>query len=140
VGRLTPKARALIAVCEKALVKGIKQARIGCRIGDISHAIQSYVESRGFCVVRRFVGHGIGRKLHLAPEIPNFGIKGEGDLIREGMVLAIEPMITGGGHAVEVLGDGWTVVTKDRQWSAHFEHSIALTAHGAEILTQCPAT
>jgi len=114
---------------------GIEKAYIGNRISDISEAVQVYVESNGFSVVREFVGHGIGRSLHEDPQIPNYKVPGESPLIQEGMVLAIEPMVNVGSAAVRVLSDGWTVVTRDSSLSAHFEHTVAVTKNGPEILT-----
>ena len=109
--------------------------RPGNRVGDISHAVQMTVEARGFSVVREFVGHGVGRKMHEEPQIPNFGSAGTGPKLKSGMTLAIEPMINLGGHAVRMLNDGWTVVTADGSPSAHFEHTVLVTERGAEILT-----
>ncbi|GAG27019.1 unnamed protein product, partial [marine sediment metagenome] len=116
--------------------QGIDQATAGNRLSDISHAIQSHVEAQGFSVVREFVGHGIGRSLHESPQIPNYGPPGQGVELKPGMVLAIEPMINQGVSGVDVLEDGWTAVTKDRSRSAHFEHSIAITENGPEILSR----
>jgi len=129
------KARELIEVTEKALYAGIEKAIEGNRLFDISHAVQQYAEGRGFSVVRDFVGHGIGRKMHEEPEIPNFGKPGTGPRIKKGMVLAIEPMINEGTYEVEILGDGWTAVTRDRKLSAHFEHTVCVTEAGPRILT-----
>jgi len=136
VGQVDEQSRALIRETEKALYQGIAQAVAGNRLTDISHAIQSHVESKGFSVVREFVGHGIGRSLHESPQIPNFGPPGLGVRLRPGMVFAIEPMINQGEHEVEILEDGWTAVTKDRSRSAHFEHSIAITKNGPDILSK----
>ena len=136
VGQVDEQSRALIRATEKALYQGIAQAIAGNRLTDISHAIQSHVESNGFSVVREFVGHGIGRSLHESPQIPNYGPPGLGVRLRPGMVLAIEPMINQGEHEVEILEDGWTAVTKDRSRSAHFEHSIAITKNGPDILSK----
>ncbi len=136
VGEADATARKLLMVTEDALYRGIGNAIIGNRLLDISHAIQSYVEGNGFSVVRSFVGHGIGRELHEEPQVPNFGRKGEGPLLREGMTLAIEPMVNAGGWEVEILDDGWTAVTKDGSLSAHFEHTVALTDNGPLILTK----
>jgi len=135
VGKVTEKASRLIAVAEKAFYKGIKYMREGNRISDISHAIQTYVESQGFSVIRAFVGHGIGLALHEEPQVPNFGLPGHGPKIRKGLVLAIEPMISIGDWQVEILNDNWTAVTKDGSLSAHFEHTIALTEKGLKILS-----
>ena len=136
VGQVDEQSRALIRATEKALYQGIAQAVAGNRLTDISHAIQSHVEGKGFSVVREFVGHGIGRSLHESPQIPNFGPPGLGIRLRPGMVFAIEPMINQGEHEVEILEDGWTAVTKDRSRSAHFEHSIAITKNGPDILSK----
>jgi methionyl aminopeptidase len=135
VGNISPAARKLLEVTQKGLNEGIKQACVGNRLFDISHSIQNYVEGQGFSVVREFVGHGIGRSLHEEPQVPNYGPKGKGIPLREGMVLAIEPMINAGGHAVRIQDDGWTAVTVDGSLSAHFEHTIAITKDGPEILT-----
>ena len=135
VGTIKPEAKKLLEVTEKSLHLGIAQCRDGNRIFDIGHAIQNYVEGFGYGVVREFVGHGIGRALHEEPQVPNYGPKGKGLLLKVGMVLAIEPMINAGSHEVKVLSDGWTAVTKDRSLSAHFEHTVAITANGPEILT-----
>jgi len=135
VGEVPPEVRCLIEVTRESLDLGIAQARPGNRLGDISHAIQRYVEGHGFSVVRAFVGHGIGRELHEDPQIPNFGEPGRGPLLKPGMVLAIEPMVTMGRPEVRILEDRWTAVTQDGSLSAHFEHTIALTATGPVILT-----
>jgi len=136
VGEISAEARRLLRVTEEALGKAIEQARPGNHVGDISAAIQGYVESRGFSAVRDFVGHGIGRFMHERPQIPNFGFPGRGIRLKPGMTLAIEPMINAGGYGVEVLEDGWTAVTRDRSLSAHFEHSVAVTENGPYILSQ----
>lgn len=125
----------LINVTKEALHRGIEQAKPGNHLGDISHAVQSYVESFGFSIVRDLVGHGIGRSMHEDPQVPNYGHPGQGIKLQSGMVLAIEPMVNMGTYNVEVLSDKWTVVTKDRQPSAHFEHTVAITDNGPEILT-----
>ena len=135
---ISDEARELLQVTQLALEKGIAQARPSGRLSDISHAIQTTVESRGFSVVREFVGHGIGSELHEPPQIPNFGKPGFGPQLQAGMVLAIEPMVNQGVCAVTVLSDGWTAVTKDGKLSAHFEHTVAVTEGDPEILTQCP--
>lgn len=135
VGGISRGARRLMEATEKALDVGIEQAHEGGHLSDISHAIQSYVESFGFSVVRAFVGHGIGTSLHEDPQVPNFGSPGRGPKLREGMVLAIEPMVNVGGYEVEIQEDNWTVLTADRSLSAHFEHTIAITRKGVEILT-----
>jgi methionyl aminopeptidase len=126
----------LVAATEAALMLGIECARAGARMGDIGHTIESHVRSRGFGVVTQMVGHGIGRKLHEPPSVPNYGKRGTGDLLKVGMVLAIEPMITRGGDDTKILGDQWTVVTNDNSRSAHFEHTVAITPMGPEILTR----
>ncbi len=126
----------LVAATEAALALGIEQARVGGRVGDIGHAIETFVRAKGFGVVTQMVGHGIGRKLHESPSVPNYGKRGTGDLLKAGMVLAIEPMITLGGDDTKILGDQWTVVTKDNSRSAHFEHTVAITPAGPEILTR----
>jgi methionyl aminopeptidase len=136
VGQVDEQSRALMKAAEEALHQGIDQATAGNRLSDISHAIQSHVEAQGFSVVREFVGHGIGRSLHESPQIPNYGPPGQGVELKPGMVLAIEPMINQGVSGVDVLEDGWTAVTKDRSRSAHFEHSIAITENGPEILSR----
>lgn len=135
VGKVAPETRKLMEVTQTCLTKGIEQARDGNRVFDIGHAIQNYVEALGYSVVREFVGHGIGKALHEDPQVPNFGPKGKGLQLKAGMVLAIEPMINAGSHEVKVLDDGWTAVTRDRSLSAHFEHTVAITPHGPEILT-----
>ena len=135
VGRIEENAERLLRVTEESLKRAIASALPGGRLSDISHAVQSYVEAQGFSVVREFVGHGIGRQLHEAPQIPNFGPPGQGPRLKPGMTLAIEPMINAGGAGVKVLGDGWTAVTLDGQLSCHFEHTVAITEQGAEILT-----
>lgn len=136
VGEVTPEARRLIEVTREALNKGLEKAAEGNHLTDISFAIQSYVESNGFSVVRNYVGHGIGNQMHEEPQIPNFGKPGRGPRLKEGMVLAIEPMVNAGDWQVEVLPDNWTVVTLDRKLSAHFEHTVAVTKNGGEILTK----
>ncbi|MBI3003305.1 MAG: type I methionyl aminopeptidase [candidate division NC10 bacterium] len=136
VGQVSPEAARLLRVTEEALMRGIGAARLGGHLSDISHAVQSHVEAHGFSVVRIFVGHGIGKALHEDPQIPNYGPPGRGPRLKPGMVLAIEPMVNAGGPEVEILPDNWTAVTKDRSLSAHFEHTIALTEQGVEILTQ----
>ncbi len=132
---VSPEVERLLQVTEAALAHGIAHAKIGNRIGDISHAIQTFVEGHGFSVVRDMVGHGVGRSMHEEPQIPNFGRKGTGEKIRPGMTLAIEPMVNTGTHRIETLADGWTVVTADRKPSAHFEHTVLTTENGPEILT-----
>ncbi|MBI3558647.1 MAG: type I methionyl aminopeptidase, partial [Deltaproteobacteria bacterium] len=135
VGKIAPVAQKLMDVTRDCLAGGIREAVVGNRLFDISHAIQNYVEARGFSVVREFVGHGIGRSLHEEPQVPNYGPKGKGVALKEGMVIAIEPMINAGGHGVRVESDGWTAVTVDGSLSAHFEHTVAITQDGPEILT-----
>ncbi|MBG0791447.1 MAG: type I methionyl aminopeptidase [Desulfovibrionaceae bacterium] len=136
VGKVSQEAEKLMAVTRESLYKGIEQAVPGNNLYDVSAAVQSYVEEFGFGIVRRFVGHGIGAHLHEKPEIPNFVPKGmSGVPLKAGMVLAIEPMVTVGGHEVEVLEDQWTAVTKDRSLSAHFEHTVAVTSDGPKILS-----
>ena len=139
VGTVSDEAKALIEATRESLEKGIGAVVGGNRIGDIGHAVQSVVEPRGFSVVRDFVGHGIGKKLHEQPQIPNFGEPGTGMKLREGMVLAIEPMVNAGTFQVEMLEDEWTAVTLDRRLSAHFEHTVVVTNNGPEVLTRPPA-
>ncbi|MBI4199562.1 MAG: type I methionyl aminopeptidase [Chloroflexi bacterium] len=134
-GATTPEAERLMAATRQALERGIQQARPGNRVGDISRAVQEYAEGLGFGVVREYVGHGIGRALHEEPAIPNVGEVGKGPLLRPGMVIAIEPMLNLGGWATRTLEDGWTVVTADGSLSAHFEHTVAITLDGPEVLT-----
>ncbi|MGI6574347.1 MAG: type I methionyl aminopeptidase [bacterium] len=135
VGDITPEKQELLRVTQAALEQGIVQARVGNRLSDISHAIQTYVEAHNFAVVRDYVGHGIGQAMHEEPQIPNFGPPGRGPRLQEGMVLAIEPMVNMGLYGVKTLPDGWTVVTEDGKPSAHFEHTVAITATGPYILT-----
>ena len=135
VGEVDAEARRLLEVTERALYLGIEKTRAGNRLFDISFAIQQWVESHGFSVVRDFVGHGIGKDLHEEPQIPNFGSPHQGPRLEEGMVFALEPMVNEGTYEVRVLSDGWTVVTVDRKRSAHFEHTVAITDGGAEILS-----
>jgi methionyl aminopeptidase len=139
VGRVSPEAARLLVVTEEALYKGIDAVRPGGRVSDIGAAVQAHVEAHGFSVVREFVGHGIGTKLHEDPQIPNYGSAGRGPRLAEGMVLAIEPMVNAGKPAVRVLRDGWTAVTKDGSLSAHFEHTVVVTADGCRILTSWEA-
>ena len=136
VGKILPETQRLLEVADASLYRGIEQARVGNRLSDISFAVQSFVEMHGFSVVRDFVGHGIGKQLHEEPEIPNYGRAGQGPVLAEGMVFAIEPMVNMGTHRTRILSDGWTVVTEDGKPSAHFEHSIVITSKGPEILTQ----
>ncbi|HCM41476.1 MAG TPA: type I methionyl aminopeptidase [Bdellovibrionales bacterium] len=135
IGKISKEARQLMAVTQEGLKKGIEQCHEGKRVFDIGHAIQNYVEGFGYSVVREFVGHGIGSALHEEPQVPNFGPKGKGMVLKAGMVLAIEPMINAGSFEVRVLSDGWTAVTADHSLSAHFEHTVAITPKGPEILT-----
>lgn len=136
VGRVSKQAQRLLKCCEEALWKGIEKARPGARLFDISHAIQEFAEAGGYGVVREYVGHGIGSKLHEEPQIPNFGDAGTGPELRPGMVLAIEPMLNEGTEEVKVLSDNWTVVTADTKLSAHFEHSIAITDSEPDVLSE----
>ncbi len=135
VGEVSKEVMNLLTATKKSLYKGIEQAVDGLRIGDIGHAVQSFVEDRGYTVVRELVGHGVGRDLHEAPEVPNYGKRGKGIRLREGMVLAIEPMINLGTKAVVQERDGWTIRTNDRKYSAHFEHTVVVRKGKAEILT-----
>jgi methionyl aminopeptidase len=135
VGDVRPEAQEIIEVTRGALHAGIAAAKTGNRLGDISAAIQEYVESRGYSVVREWVGHGIGRQLHEDPQVPNFGVPGEGPLLQNGMTVALEPMVNAGGWRTRVMDNGWTVVTNDGGLSAHFEHTIAIGEDGAKILT-----
>lgn len=134
--KLSAELQKLLEVTEASLYKGIEQARIGNAVGDVGAAVQQHVEANGFSVVREFVGHGIGTRLHEEPQVPNFGMKGYGPKLKEGMVLAIEPMVNSGKAATRVLDDKWTAVTVDGSYSAHFEHCVAVTKDGPVILTQ----
>jgi len=136
VGRVSPEAERLLEVTRNALEKAIARCYPGNRLGDVGHAVQSYVESQGFSVVRDFVGHGVGARMHEDPQVPNYGLPGTGVTLRPGMVLAIEPMVNAGTEEVRVLPDGWTVVTADGRYSAHFEHTVAITEEGPVILTK----
>lgn len=137
VGQISSEAQRLLNVSREALYQGISKAKVGNRIGDISAAVQKYVESNGYSVVRDLVGHGIGRKLHEEPAaVPNFGKAGKGEVLREGTTICIEPMVNQGKFDVETLADNWTLVTADGKLSAHFEHTVAITREGPEILTQ----
>ncbi len=136
IGKVSKEAQHLMEVTRNALEAAIAQLKVGGRLSDISHAVQSYVESHGFNVVRDFVGHGIGTAMHEPPQVPNFGPPGRGIRLEPGLVIAIEPMVTVGSWKVEVLDDGWTVVTKDRKLAAHFEDSVALTEEGPLILSR----
>ncbi|MCC7035665.1 MAG: type I methionyl aminopeptidase [Acidobacteria bacterium] len=135
VGKISPEAERLLAVTQAALERAIAVVRAGARVHDIGAAVQQHVEAHGYSVVREFVGHGIGTSLHEEPQIPNYGTAGRGARLAEGMVLAIEPMVNAGKAAVKVLSDGWTAVTKDGSLSAHFEHTVAVTATGCRVLT-----
>jgi len=135
VGNPSPKAQKLVEVTQECLRLGIAEVKPGAKIGDIGAAIQEYAESFGFSVVRDFVGHGISNIFHTAPDVPHYGIRGRGKKLRAGMVFTIEPMINEGTHEAEMLNDGWTAVTSDRLLSAQFEHTIAVTEDGVEILT-----
>jgi len=136
VGKVSEEAARLMAVTEHALYKGIEQLHAGKRLGDLGFAVQQTAESAGYSVVRAFVGHGIGKKLHEEPPVPNYGEPDRGVRLREGMVLAIEPMVNAGGYEVEIKEDGWTAVTKDGSLAAHFEHSVAVTKNGPVILSK----
>ncbi|MGE5372715.1 MAG: type I methionyl aminopeptidase [Solirubrobacterales bacterium] len=136
VGDITPENRRLLAVARESLMKGIAAARPGVRLGSVSHAIQRHAEENGFSVVRKYVGHGIGRQMHEDPQVPNVGHPDRGPMLVEGMTLAVEPMVNMGGYDVVVKSDHWTVVTRDGKLSAHFEHTIAITGDGAQILTK----
>jgi methionyl aminopeptidase len=135
VGQVSEEAATLLRVTEESLYKAIEQARPGHRVSDIGHAVQRHVEAFGFSVVREFVGHGIGQRMHEEPQVPNYGEPGRGPRLVEGMVIAIEPMVNAGRQAVRVLADGWTAVTRDGSLSAHFEHTVAVTAGEPWILT-----
>jgi methionyl aminopeptidase len=136
VGEVTPQAQLLMKATEESLYAGIDQVKAGGRLSDISHAVQATVEGYGFAVIRQFVGHGIGRSLHEDPQIPNFGPKGRGPVLKPGMTMAIEPMTSAGSWEVKILEDGWTAVTADHSLSAHFEHTVALTEKGVLILSR----
>ncbi|HUF40653.1 MAG TPA: type I methionyl aminopeptidase [Verrucomicrobiae bacterium] len=136
VGRVSEEARRLMEVTEQSLYEGIEQLREGKRLGDFGAAVQRRAESAGYSIVRAFVGHGIGKKLHEEPPVPNYGDPDRGLRLKEGMVLAVEPMVNAGGHEVEIKDDGWTAVTKDGSLAAHFEHSVAITKDGPYILSR----
>ena len=140
VGRVDEESARLMRVTRESLEQGIRELMPQKRLGDVGAAVQDHVETNGFSVVRDFVGHGIGRAMHEPPQLPNFGKPGRGQRLREGMVFAIEPMVNAGTWQVEVLADGWTAVTADRRRSAHFEHTVAITDHGPEVLTRVPGS
>jgi len=136
IGDVPPSVQQLLDVTRESLELGIAQCVPGRRLSDVSHAVQQHVEAHGLAVVRAFVGHGIGRALHEEPQVPNFGDPGRGPQLRPGMVIAIEPMVTMGTYEVRILDDGWTAVTRDGSLAAHFEHTIAITEHGPDVLTR----
>src|SRR5688572_18880482 len=140
VGQVSTAKRDLVATAEHALEAAIKLCVPGKRLGDLGHAVQSYAESRGYSVVRQFVGHGTGRQMHEEPQVPNFGESGSGKRMKSGLVIAVEPMVNAGTPEVEVLDDNWTALTKDRSMSAHFEHTIAVTEDGPWVLTRPNST
>ena len=133
---MSPELKKLLEVTEASLKRAIDQVRLGKTVGDVGAAVQEYVEANGFSVVREFVGHGIGTRLHEEPQVPNFGVRGHGTRLREGMVLAIEPMVNVGKPEARVLDDKWTAVTVDGSFSAHFEHCVAVTRNGPMVLTE----
>ena len=135
VGKVSDEAQKLMDITKKSLYKAIGQVKAGRRLGDVQHAVETFATANGMGVVRDYCGHGIGRNMHEDPSIPNFGKPGTGPLLAEGMVLAIEPMLTAGTYKVRELDDGWTVVTQDGSYAAHFEHTVAVTANGSEIFT-----
>jgi methionyl aminopeptidase len=139
VGEPSPIARKLVEVTEECMWRGIREVKPGAKLGDIGAAIQEYAEANGFSVVRDFVGHGVSRIFHTAPQVPHYGTRGKGKKLRAGMVFTIEPMINEGTWQVEVLADKWTAVTKDRKLSAQFEHTVSVTEDGVEVLTLHPA-
>jgi len=136
VGAVPERTQTLLRVTRESLERAIEQVKVGGRLSDIGHAVQRWVEANGFSIVREFVGHGIGEKLHEEPQIPNYGQPGRGPKLAEGMVLAIEPMVAMGRPETRVLGDGWTAVTRDGSLAAHFEHTVAVTAAGPQVLTR----
>jgi methionyl aminopeptidase len=136
VGEVPERTQTLLRVTRESLERAIEQVKVGGRLSDIGHAVQRWVEANGFSIVREFVGHGIGEKLHEEPQIPNYGQPGRGPKLAEGMVLAIEPMVAMGKPETRVLGDGWTAVTRDGSLAAHFEHTVAVTAAGPQVLTR----
>ena len=135
VGEVSAEAKALLDATNESLYEAIKAVKPGARLGDVSHAVQSYIEKRGYAIVRKYVGHGVGRNLHESPDVPNYGTAGHGIRLAAGMTLAIEPMVNAKGEDVKVMKDGWTVKTVSGSLSAHFEHTIAVTEQGAKILT-----
>jgi methionyl aminopeptidase len=136
VGAIDESAQRLLKVTEEALELAIDKVRLGNRLGDVSATVQAHAEKNGYSVVREFVGHGIGKAMHEEPQVPNFGQPGHGPLLKEGMVFAIEPMVNAGGPAVRILDDNWTAVTLDGSWSAHFEHMVAVSRNGPDVLTR----
>ncbi len=138
IGNITEKTKHLLRITREALFKGIEQCQVGNRLSDIGNAIQTWSEAVGYSVVRAMVGHGIGRKLHEEPQIPNYGKSGKGPRLKAGMVFAIEPMVNIGTYDIKTLKDGWTVITKDKMLSAHFEHTVAITENGPDIFTLRP--
>ena len=138
VGTISPEAERLLEVCQQALVAGVEQCRPGNRLSDIGHAVQTVTEAAGFSVIRTLVGHGVGRSMHEDPQIPNYGQPGRGPVLADGMVFAIEPMITAGGHEVVLHDDDWSISSQDGSLAAHFEHTVAITAAGPRVLTQHP--
>ena len=135
VGEISEEAEKLLTVTEQSLDKGIEQAKLGNRLSDISHAVQQYVEKNGYSVVRNYTGHGIGKQMHEDPSVPNYGKPNRGPRLKEGMALAIEPMVNVGTYKVRTENNGWTVVTRDEEISAHFENTILITKQGTEVLT-----
>ncbi len=140
VGKITKEAQELIDCTRNSFYKGAEQVKVGNRIGDIGAAIQTYCEERGYGVIRKYVGHGVGRALHEAPDVPNYGTPGRGPRLAVGMTIAIEPMVSAGSYEVKELSDGWTVVTVDGSLTAHYEHSVALTEEGVVFLTRVDST
>ena len=138
-GAIDPEAQRLIDVTRQSFFTGIDKAREGNRVGDISNAVQKYVEANGFSIVREYVGHGVGAKLHEAPEVPNFGLPGKGPRLLRGMVIAVEPMVNAGAREVRTLDNNWTVVTKDGKWAAHYENTILITGPGEPEILTAPA-
>ena len=136
IGNVSEQNRKIVAATEQALEEAIRLCRVGSRLGDLGAAIQNYAESRGYSVVRQFVGHGVGKQMHEDPQVPNFGAAGSGKRLKAGLVIAVEPMVNAGSPDVEVLDDKWTAVTRDRAMSAHFEHTIAVTEEGPWVLTR----